>query len=346
MPVISSGQLTIVDVTDGVNARLTNETHVVPEPATGAALDLTGANTTMSVFFGANDDSNNWQFAVTQTVGLTGQLTGRTYQVNTLPGDSGYVDITASRIGFSSVTSRFTVARAKRGAAGPAIALVASSPGFFYEDGQPNPLSQTIAFTLVRNEATDQAIFFASDNLPLQSDNGRLSMSGYLFGTPGVSNGDTVYLDISAFGNRQKATVNVICGGLSATANITRLERSTAEAGATVGGTIGVNIDGQITAGNVSTFIANAAIQEAQIGDAQITNAKIGNVIQSTNYVAGSAGWKIDKTGNMELNAATFRGTIDVKNAATGARLEIKNNVIKVFDANNVLRVRIGDLTA
>jgi hypothetical protein len=112
----------------------------------------------------------------------------------------------------------------------------------------------------------------------------------------------------------------------------------------------------QITAANVSTYIANAAIQNAQIGsaaiteakiaDAAITNAKIANVIQSTNYVAGSAGWRIDKAGNMELNAATFRGTIDVRNSATGARLEIKNNVIKVFDASNVLRVQLGDLTA
>jgi hypothetical protein len=48
----------------------------------------------------------------------------------------------------------------------------------------------------------------------------------------------------------------------------------------------------------------------------------------------------------MEMNNATFRGTIDVKSATSGARLEIRNNVIKVFDASGVLRVRIGDLTA
>ena len=43
---------------------------------------------------------------------------------------------------------------------------------------------------------------------------------------------------------------------------------------------------------------------------------------------------------------ATFSGTLNVKSAASGARLEITNNVIKVFDASGVLRVKIGDLLA
>lgn len=43
---------------------------------------------------------------------------------------------------------------------------------------------------------------------------------------------------------------------------------------------------------------------------------------------------------------ATFSGTLNVKSAASGARLEITNNVIKVFDAQGVLRVKIGDLLA
>lgn len=233
MPVISTGQLTIVDVTDGINARLSNEAHVVSEPVAGASLDLTGANTTMSVYFGATDDSNNWQFAVTSTVGLTGQLTGRTYQVASLLQDAGYVEITASRVGFSSLTSRFTVTKAKRGAAGPAIALVAGSPGFFFKDNVAEPASQTIAFTLVRNEAKGPAIFFATDNLPLTSDSGRLSMVNYIGGTSGVGSGDTVYLDLNDFGSRNKVTVTVICDGLSASQTVTRLDSSTAEAGAT-----------------------------------------------------------------------------------------------------------------
>jgi len=51
-------------------------------------------------------------------------------------------------------------------------------------------------------------------------------------------------------------------------------------------------------------------IRDAFIQDGSITNAKIGDYIQSYNYVAGSAGWQINKSGNAELNNATVRGTI------------------------------------
>lgn len=90
------------------------------------------------------------------------------------------------------------------------------------------------------------------------------------------------------------------------------------------------------------TIIAGSAI----IADGAITNAKIADVIQSAGYVPGSAGWKIDKAGNVELNAAVFRGTLEVKSAASGARLEISNNVIKVYDSAGTLRVKMGDLSA
>lgn len=92
--------------------------------------------------------------------------------------------------------------------------------------------------------------------------------------------------------------------------------------------------------------INNGAITNAKIQDAAITNAKISGAIQSSDFSFGSAGWRIDKTGAAEFNNAVFRGTIDVKSATSGARLEIKNNVIKVIDASGVVRAKIGDLTA
>jgi hypothetical protein len=54
-------------------------------------------------------------------------------------------------------------------------------------------------------------------------------------------------------------------------------------------------------------------------------------VIQSKNGLT-----KIDLTND----------TFSVKSASTGARFEMKNNVIKVYDANGVLRVKLGDLSA
>ena len=78
--------------------------------------------------------------------------------------------------------------------------------------------------------------------------------------------------------------------------------------------------------------------------DGSITNAKIADTIQSANYSAGSAGWKIDKTGDIELNDATFRGTLDVRSATSGQRMEIDGDQIKVYDSSNTLRVKIGNL--
>ena len=90
--------------------------------------------------------------------------------------------------------------------------------------------------------------------------------------------------------------------------------------------------------------INDAAITTAKIADANITNAKIGNTIQSSNYSSGTTGWKIDKTGQIEANDATFRGTLDVANASSGSRLKITSTKIEVFDGST-LRVKIGDLS-
>lgn len=168
------------------------------------------------------------------------------------------------------------------------------------------------------------------------------------------------------------------------------------------------NINGQPVPAGVyvdAAYILNATVQNAQIADLAVDDQKIaslsvgkltagsisaGEYIQSSNYVAGTQGFKLDANGNAEfqnaivrgtvyatdgtfsgdldaatgtfageLSAATgtfsgdlsaaggtFSGTLDVKSADSGARMEIKNNVIKVFDASGVLRVQIGDLSA
>lgn len=82
---------------------------------------------------------------------------------------------------------------------------------------------------------------------------------------------------------------------------------------------------------NGQTFIS-----QALIGTGWITNAMIGNYIQSNDYVPGVRGWRLDKAGQMEFNGAV----------PGGGRLSITHRAVKVFDANNVLRVQLGDLSA
>lgn len=97
-----------------------------------------------------------------------------------------------------------------------------------------------------------------------------------------------------------------------------------------------ISITNPLLASNSGNFIGNAAI----------TNAMITNQIYSSNFVPGTTGWIIDKTGNAEFNTATFRGTLAVKSAASGQRTEIRSNAILVYDAAGTCRVKIGDMTA
>ncbi|MFN3087244.1 phage tail protein [Enterobacter kobei] len=76
-------------------------------------------------------------------------------------------------------------------------------------------------------------------------------------------------------------------------------------------------------------------IRDTFIQDGTISNAKIGNFIQSNNYVAGSVGWKLDKSGTFENYGSTAR---------EGA-MKQTNQTISVKDGSNVLRVQVGRLT-
>lgn len=78
------------------------------------------------------------------------------------------------------------------------------------------------------------------------------------------------------------------------------------------------------------TFIDAAFIQ-----DGTITNAKIGSYIASTNYVPGVQGWRLNKDGTFEIN-----GTV-----AGQGRTMITHRSYRVWDANGVKRVQLGDLT-
>jgi hypothetical protein len=82
--------------------------------------------------------------------------------------------------------------------------------------------------------------------------------------------------------------------------------------------------DAQITAAK----IANATITTANIADAQITTAKIASTLQSTDYSAGTAGWKIDKSGAAEFNSnVTINGIL-------------KNSILDLSASNNGLWVK------
>lgn len=69
-------------------------------------------------------------------------------------------------------------------------------------------------------------------------------------------------------------------------------------------------------------FIKNASIGTAKIADAAITMAKIVNEIKSSNYVAGSKGWRITQSGSSEFNDVVVRGEIHANSGKFKGSLE------------------------
>jgi hypothetical protein len=76
--------------------------------------------------------------------------------------------------------------------------------------------------------------------------------------------------------------------------------------------------------------LANLSVNAAKIQKASIGSAEIATTIQSDNYSANQSGWQINKSGTFYINGNG------------NGRLVINNTQILVYDANNVLRVRMG----
>ena len=64
--------------------------------------------------------------------------------------------------------------------------------------------------------------------------------------------------------------------------------------------------------------IADLAVETDQLDNDAVTIAKIATSLQSTNYVSGSAGWKIQKSGVVEFEEATIRGNISATTGSIG----------------------------
>lgn len=125
--------------------------------------------------------------------------------------------------------------------------------------------------------------------------------------------------------------------------------------------------DAQITNAKIADLqvtnakIADATILAAKIGDAQITTAKIANASITNAKINDLDASKInagvisaDRIGANSITAtklsvsslSSITATIGtLRTATTGQRTEISDNVIKVFDSNGTLRVRIGNLS-
>ncbi|MES9681803.1 hypothetical protein ABWK22_02560 [Gottfriedia acidiceleris] len=110
---------------NAITGVLSNEAQSVPTDSAGIVVGgFPTVTTTMSIFIGTVDDSANWSVTAGTPSGLTGSLSGKTYTVSGLTADNAYVDLTATKSGFSSVTKRFAVNKNKQGVSATAYWLL------------------------------------------------------------------------------------------------------------------------------------------------------------------------------------------------------------------------------
>ncbi|WP_089177247.1 host specificity factor TipJ family phage tail protein [Bosea sp. AS-1] len=86
----------------------------------------------------------------------------------------------------------------------------------------------------------------------------------------------------------------------------------------------------------VANSITAAAVQAGAITATAMNVDELSAITANMGYVTAGA---MDINGRFSVAAD---GTVTIKNAATGARLVITNTLLQVYDASNVLRVRLG----
>lgn len=104
-----------------LNVVLSNENQTISTDADGNCKNFPEVATTVSVFMGSVDVTDKATYTVTKSSGITGSwnLSTKTYTVTALSIDSGYVDISATYSKLKG-SRRFTIAKLKAGATGPA----------------------------------------------------------------------------------------------------------------------------------------------------------------------------------------------------------------------------------
>jgi hypothetical protein len=118
MGVIGVGQITLFDQNDSPQALLSNEAHPVPSNADGSSPNLSGAISTFLILLAGVDITNLYTVTASPSSGITGTLSTYTYTVLGMTSDTGYVDFTATRSGYATITKRFSLSKMKQGLTG------------------------------------------------------------------------------------------------------------------------------------------------------------------------------------------------------------------------------------
>ena len=150
----------LVESVEGITAVLSNAAHVVATDANGNIDNYTGCDTSIQVFNGVKDITDQATFEITATEGLIGEwdLATYTYTVTEITTDTAYADITAT-YKEATVTKRFSVSKAKPGKSAFDLWLeIKGNEGKTYDDFIRETYSQEISDVNGLQEALDSKV--------------------------------------------------------------------------------------------------------------------------------------------------------------------------------------------
>jgi hypothetical protein len=115
---------TLPYISDGVNGNsgstaiqidLSNENASILTDINGTNINLSDAVTTVRIYEGTSDATTGWAITATPSDGVTVNNVSNTYTVTGFTGTTGFVDFTATKSGFSSLTARFSLIKVTSG---------------------------------------------------------------------------------------------------------------------------------------------------------------------------------------------------------------------------------------
>jgi predicted phage tail protein len=297
---------------------------VVPADSSGAVTSYDHMVSTCTVVLGTTDDTANWTFTKVDGPNVVTTISGGTITLTEFAQsvDAGYTDVTAAKAGYPHLTQRINFTKTKAGAPGSAgadgargnVQLAYATSGTSWSDSDANAALTAAGYSgpkfgdivmLHNGNYSESRMWDDVAWSPLAALlNGSVLIDGSVKASKIDARGLTIEDDAGNVILEAGSTLNWSALG-GAPGNLSGLGY-TGDLNATKGATFGVDVNGQITPANASTYIAAAAIESEMVADLRTVNyAEDG----SANPTAGA---KISSTGTAikVANAGIQIGTV------------------------------------
>lgn len=185
---------------------LTSEAVSLPANSSGVVTSYANATTTVKVMSGTTDETSLWTISTTPSTGITRTFSSNVLSITNVTSDtsSGYVTITATRSGYTTLTKQYNISKASDGSAGangtsgtsPYVFTLSNYSAVFPADASGN-VTSTAGNTTVVNVMQGTSDVTSIAAITYTNVNCGVSQSGTTF-TITASSADSGYVAFTA----------------------------------------------------------------------------------------------------------------------------------------------------